>query len=188
MAKRKNEIKVSFVDSMSANGVTGSNVYIETPNHKILLDCGMHQSNNKKEDYLINNRRTKEYKPKELDLIFISHQHADHQALCPKYYKDGFRGGIVVPKGSTETLKRMCFKMEGKKHDTATFTFSIDLSNLSTTENIPIYVHFDKSDKGLKYWGSTVAGFWVLGLGVKKIMDKGTYEKSWRQFNIQVIE
>lgn len=107
MAKKNNEIKVSFVDSVSASEVTGSNVYIQTPNHKILLDCGMHQSNNRKEDYLVNNRKTKEYKPKELDLIFISHQHADHQALCPKYYKDGFRGGIVVPKGSTETLKRM---------------------------------------------------------------------------------
>lgn len=105
--KKKKEIKVSFVDSCSANDVTGSNIFISTPNHKILLDCGMHQSNDKKDDYLVNNRKTKEYKPKELDLIFISHNHADHQALCPKYYKDGFRGGIAVPVGSKETLKRM---------------------------------------------------------------------------------
>ena len=105
--KKKKEIKVSFVDSYSASDVTGSNIFILTPNHKILLDCGMHQSNDKKDDYLVNNRKTKEYKPKELDLIFISHNHADHQGLCPKYYKEGFRGGIVVPIGSKETLKRM---------------------------------------------------------------------------------
>ena len=61
--KKKKDIKVSFVDSYSASDVTGSNIFISTPNHKILLDCGMHQSNDKKDDYLADNRKTKEYKP-----------------------------------------------------------------------------------------------------------------------------
>ena len=60
LAKKDKKIKISFVDSFSAQEVTGSNVYVETPNHKILLDCGMHQSNDKKQDYLTNNRKTKE--------------------------------------------------------------------------------------------------------------------------------
>ena len=107
MGKKLNDIKVSFVDSCSSEDVTGSNVYIETPRHKILLDCGLHQSNDVKEDYLVNNRKTKEYKPKDIDLIFISHNHIDHSGVVPKYYKDGFRGGIVVPMGSKETLELM---------------------------------------------------------------------------------
>ena len=40
LAKKDKKIKISFVDSFSAQEVTGSNVYVETPNHKILLDCG----------------------------------------------------------------------------------------------------------------------------------------------------
>lgn len=98
---------MSFVDSMSSEDVTGSNVFIKTPNYKILLDCGMYQSNDKKEDYLINNRKTKEYKPKELDYIFITHNHCDHMALLPLYYKRGFRGNIIVANGSKEIMKDM---------------------------------------------------------------------------------
>ncbi len=39
MSKKKNDkIKISFVDSASAEDVTGSVVLVTTPNHKILLD------------------------------------------------------------------------------------------------------------------------------------------------------
>ena len=49
--KDKDKTKVSFVDSMSAEEVTGSSILVETPNYKILLDCGFYQSNDKKKDY-----------------------------------------------------------------------------------------------------------------------------------------
>jgi Cft2 family RNA processing exonuclease len=72
MAKRKSEgVRVSFVDSMSAEDVTGSMVYITTPKHKILLDCGMHQTNDKYKDFMTNKRKPKKFKPKDIDLIFI---------------------------------------------------------------------------------------------------------------------
>ena len=65
MAKKKRDIKVSFVDEPASEGVTGSGVYIETPNHKILLDYGLAQSNDKYEDFLVNRRKPKEFKVKE---------------------------------------------------------------------------------------------------------------------------
>ena len=102
-----NNIKISFVDECASEDVTGSGVYIETPNHKILLDCGLSQSNDKYEDYLANSRKNKEYKAKNLDLVFISHQHADHALKTPKLYKDGFRGATVIPSGSLGTFKTM---------------------------------------------------------------------------------
>jgi Predicted exonuclease of the beta-lactamase fold involved in RNA processing len=105
--KKRNEIKVSFIDSFSSTDVTGSSIFVESPHYKILLDCGIHQSNDKIEDYKINNRRTKEYKPKELDLIFITHLHADHCCLLPLYYKRGFRGGVIIPKDSKTILQDM---------------------------------------------------------------------------------
>lgn len=107
MGKKKRDIKVSFVDEPASESVTGSGVYIETPNHKILLDYGLAQSNDKYEDFLVNNRKTKEFKAKELDLVFISHLHADHCLATPKLYKNGFRGGTVVPSGNLGIFKTM---------------------------------------------------------------------------------
>lgn len=108
MARKKEEIKVSFVDSYSALDVTGSSVYIQTPNHKILLDCGLHQSNDKKEDYLINSKKPKEFRVKDLDFIFVTHNHIDHIGKVPKMYKDGFRGATIIPSNTKSTFQRMC--------------------------------------------------------------------------------
>lgn len=105
--KKKEGIKISFVDSYSAMDVTGSNIFISTPTTKILLDCGLHQSNDKKDDYIINKRKTKEYKPKDLDFIFICHNHADHSLMFPKYYADGFRGACIVPNDAKTIMKDM---------------------------------------------------------------------------------
>jgi metallo-beta-lactamase family protein len=106
MAKKEN-MKISFVDSMSAEDVTGSSVLVEAPNCKILLDCGFYQSNDKKKDFLINKRNAKEYKPKDLDFVFACHTHYDHIGKIPKIYKEGFCGKTIVPNGSKEIMKRM---------------------------------------------------------------------------------
>ena len=49
--KKKQDIIVSFIDEPASEGVTGSLVYIETPNHKIILDAGFYQSNDIKTDF-----------------------------------------------------------------------------------------------------------------------------------------
>ena len=107
MAKKKKEIKVSFVDEPASEDVTGSGVYIESPNHKILLDYGLEQSNDNYEDFLVNNRKTKEFKPKDLDFVFVSHMHGDHCLLVPKLYKNGFKGATIVPCGNLGIYKTM---------------------------------------------------------------------------------
>lgn len=107
MKKKMKDIKISFVDEPAAEDVTGSGVYIETPNHKILLDYGLAQSNDKYKDFLVNNRKTKEFKAKDIDIVFISHLHSDHSLACPKLYKNGFRGATVIPKGNLDVLKTM---------------------------------------------------------------------------------
>ena len=87
MGKKKDKkIKISFVDEPAAEDVTGSSILIETPNHKILLDYGLAQSNDKYEDFLVNNRRTSEFKAKDITFVFISHMHADHCLKTPKLY------------------------------------------------------------------------------------------------------
>lgn len=107
ITKKKNNIKISFVDSPSSEDVTGSLIFISTPNHNILIDAGLHQTNNKYEDYLVNNRKFKEFKPKDIDLIFITHCHMDHMGLLPKLYKEGCRGNTIISTNSKLIFKDM---------------------------------------------------------------------------------
>ena len=107
MAKKKKDIRISFVDSPSSEDVTGSMVLVTTPNHKILLDAGLHQSNDRYEDFLVNKRKYKEFKPKDLDFCFITHNHADHFLALPRLYGEGFRGATIVSSGSKQIMKDM---------------------------------------------------------------------------------
>jgi metallo-beta-lactamase family protein len=67
----------------------------------------MHQSNDKLADYKINNRKYKGFKAKDIDLIFLSHNHGDHCFLTPLLYKRGCRGATIVPYNSKGILKAM---------------------------------------------------------------------------------
>ena len=55
----------------------------------------------------MNNRKYKEFKPKEIDYIFLTHNHADHCLLCPKLYKEGCKAKVIVTEGSSIVLKDM---------------------------------------------------------------------------------
>lgn len=107
IAKKKKDIKISFVDSPSSEDVTGSLIFISTPNHKILVDAGLHQTNDKYQDFLVNNRKYKEFKPKEIDYIFITHCHGDHCLLIPKLFKEGCKAKVILTAESAAVLKDM---------------------------------------------------------------------------------
>ena len=87
--------------------MTGSLIYISTQNHRILVDCGLHQTNDKYKDFLVNNRKYKEFKPKDIDFVFITHNHGDHCLLLPKLYKEGCRAATIISSGSKQVLKDM---------------------------------------------------------------------------------
>lgn len=107
ISKKKDKITVSFIDEPASEDVTGSGVLVSTPNYNILLDYGLTQSNDKYEDFLVNNRRTKEFKAKNIDFVFLSHLHADHCLLTPKLYKEGFRGATIISQHSKGVLTAM---------------------------------------------------------------------------------
>lgn len=67
----------------------------------------MHQTNDRYEDYLVNNRKFKEFKVKDIDLVFVTHNHIDHVGLIPKLYRDGFHGATIVSENSKHILKDM---------------------------------------------------------------------------------
>ena len=58
---------------------------------------------------MVNNRKFKEFKPKDIDFIFITHVHGDHSLLNPKLYKEGCRAVTIVSSGSKQVLKDMAY-------------------------------------------------------------------------------
>ena len=145
MAKSKNKIKISFVGE-SANDVTGSCVHIQTPNRQILLECGSFQScGSTLENYKINNKHF-DFKPKEIDYVFLMHNHVDHIGLVPKLYKNGCPAQIVAPIG-TKQIAEILLKDSAHIMDSDAF----ELSEKFKRDYVPIYTE-DDVDKCLKHY------------------------------------
>lgn len=64
-----------------ASGSKGNVTYIETKNHKILLDMG------KKKKYIVDALKEIDVDPKEIDIILISHLHSDHISALEAFIK-----------------------------------------------------------------------------------------------------
>jgi metallo-beta-lactamase family protein len=111
MAKSKKEnIKISFIGE-NAHDVTGSMILVEFKNesgksYKILLECGLYQSNSMLKDMQINSRAFK-FKPRELTHIFFSHNNIDHIGLVPALYstKNDCKADIYIPKNTKGIMK-----------------------------------------------------------------------------------
>lgn len=145
MAKSKSKIKISFVGE-SANDVTGSCVHIQTPNRQILLECGSFQScGSTLENYKINNKHF-DFKPKEVDYIFLMHNHVDHIGLVPKLYRNGCSAQIVAPSG-TKQIAEILLKDSAHIMDTD----ALELSEKFKRDYIPIYTENDVN-KCLTYY------------------------------------
>lgn len=70
-------MKVCVIASGSKANVT----YIETANHKILLDMG------KNKTYVVNALKSINVNPKDIDIILISHLHSDHISALESFIK-----------------------------------------------------------------------------------------------------
>lgn len=71
--------------------VTGSNFMLDTGKVAVLVDCGLEQGDKFAADI---NAKPFVYEPSKVDVLFVTHAHADHIGRIPKLVKDGFRGKI----------------------------------------------------------------------------------------------
>lgn len=97
--KTKDKILVKFCGGNSWD-VTGSMIYIESSNRRVLLECGLWQSTGSTlENWKINSRKF-DFKPNKLDYVFSCDRHIDHTGLIPRLYASGANCPIVAPRGS----------------------------------------------------------------------------------------
>lgn len=85
---KKNEwIRITHLGA--ARQVGRSCILLQTPESRIMLDCGIDPSS---DDYPYLD--APEFKIDELDAVIVSHAHLDHSGLLPYLFKFGYRGPV----------------------------------------------------------------------------------------------
>ena len=105
------KVKVHFLGA--AGTVTGSKFLVETPQHKILIDCGMFQG---LKELRKQNWNDLPLDVATIDIVLLSHGHLDHTGYLPRLVKQGFRGKII---GTPPTLAitKIILLDSGKIHE-----------------------------------------------------------------------
>jgi len=90
--KVKEWVRLTFLGA--ARQVGRSAILVQTPNSKILLDCGIDVSSRDEDKFPIFN--IPEFDIGSLDAIILSHAHIDHSGLIPYIYKMGYKGPVYM--------------------------------------------------------------------------------------------
>ena len=85
----------------AAGQVTGSCYLLDWNNQKVLLDCGMVQGADQIREW---HKFHFAFRPKDIDLVILSHAHIDHSGLLPLLVARGFDGKILCTPGTAELL------------------------------------------------------------------------------------
>lgn len=80
--------------------MTGANFLLDTGAEKYLVDCGLVQGGEFAPE---ENGKAFLYDPTAVDILFVTHAHADHIGRIPKLVRDGFRG-VIYSTSATRDL------------------------------------------------------------------------------------
>ncbi len=90
-------VRIHFLGASGT--VTGSKFLLELPHKKILVDCGMFQGVKKLREL---NWQQLPVKTSDIDIVLLTHGHADHVGFLPRLVNMGYRGQIW---GTAPTLE-----------------------------------------------------------------------------------
>lgn len=90
--KKQEWVRMSFLGG--AREVGRSCLFLQTPESRILLDCGVNVAAKGENVYPVLD--APEFKINELDAVIISHSHLDHIGFLPYLFKYGYRGPVYM--------------------------------------------------------------------------------------------
>jgi len=103
---------------------------LQTPQSKVLLDCGINVAGKGKEKFPYLD--VSEFKINELDAIILTHAHLDHSGLIPYLFKMGYRGPVYMtaPTRDTAALLALDFIGVAYKQASAPLFSSVDVKEM----------------------------------------------------------
>ncbi|MFQ5531519.1 MAG: beta-CASP ribonuclease aCPSF1 [Candidatus Nanoarchaeia archaeon] len=90
--KSEGWVRLTFLGA--ARQVGRSCLLLQTPNSKVLLDCGVDVASSGSDKFPYFN--IPEFDINQLDAVIISHAHLDHVGLVPYLYKMGYKGPVYM--------------------------------------------------------------------------------------------
>ncbi len=99
---RSKALRITFHGA--ARQVTGSAHLLEIGRHRILLDCGLFDSDRVSPD---SPNRHFTFDPRSIDAVIVSHAHNDHIGRLPCLTKAGYNGPIYVTRATGDILNVM---------------------------------------------------------------------------------
>ena len=107
--KKDEWVRLTFLGS--ARQVGRSCLLLQTPNSKILLDCGIDVSAKGEERFPFFN--ISEFSIEEIDAVVISHAHTDHVGMLPYLYKMGYKGPAYMTTPSRDVASLLTLDFIG---------------------------------------------------------------------------
>ena len=92
-------MKLTFFGASKA--VTGSCHCVEVNGRKVLIDCGLQQGKDERDN------RELDFAPSYIDDVVVTHAHIDHSGRIPLLVKQGFRGNIYCTRLTAQLLSIM---------------------------------------------------------------------------------
>ena len=92
-------MKLTFFGA--AKAVTGSCHCVEANGRKVLVDCGLQQGRDERDNSEL------DFVPIYVDDVVVTHAHIDHSGRLPLLVKQGFRGNIYCTRLTAELLSIM---------------------------------------------------------------------------------
>jgi hypothetical protein len=109
-------IRLTFLGG--ARQVGRSSLLLQTPNSKILLDCGIDVASQGTDKFPYMD--IPEFDLNQLDAIIISHAHLDHVGLLPYLYKMGYRGPVYMTPPTRDIAALLALDFIGVAYKQAT--------------------------------------------------------------------
>jgi len=92
-------MKLTFFGA--AKAVTGSCHCLEVGGKKILVDCGLQQGRDERDNRLL------DFAPGYIDYVIVTHAHIDHSGRVPLLVKQGYTGPIITTRLTAQLLDIM---------------------------------------------------------------------------------
>ena len=92
-------MKLTFFGA--AKAVTGSCHCLEVGGKKILIDCGLQQGRDERDN------RVLDFAPGYIDYVIVTHAHIDHSGRVPMLIKNGFQGRILTTRLTAQLMSIM---------------------------------------------------------------------------------